>query len=418
MKDEKRAPVPPFRPGGLLSLSRFISYCNERGIRTSKDRLEFYDRMNLLSPAAIVFHPTGKYMKAKSTSGEEVFTEHDGNPSQPTYYHAGGVGFHGQSYSYRFFGRYAQRSEDDSLKYYDHFSPALRAYAPWSTYALGNPNFVLDHSLLGTPAEIYYSPEQIFPLIDLQKQYSVSVRDAALFGEPEKWIKRGQECERIFGPIAELVRPHVEKKYQAINLFFLIDELWFQFIKNKAEKFQEQSGEYVDGAWKSNELTARDFESMLTAWEQGDKKAEVNKILQSQNITPTELRSMAELFIIPGFFADPNIEIFEFYRTMVPLHLVQKQKGAARLCEDYYRVAQRLLWALDAFENKLVTLDDYYKTRSQRFMETCAICGKGFKPSKTGGKLQRTCADPECTRASRNAVRNKKRKEKKAKSGT
>jgi hypothetical protein len=417
MKDEKRAPVPPWREAGLLSLSRFISYCAERGIKTNKDQLEFYDRMNLLTPAVIVFHPFGEFMKIQNEEGKDVFVEHDGS-KQAVYYHSGGVGFHGKSYSYRFYGRYAQQVEDDSLKYYEHFFPAMREYVPWSAYAMKNPDFVTDLSELGTPAEIYYSPEQIFPLIDVQHRYVLAVKDAGLFREQEKWLKLGEECKRIFAPEAELIRPHVEKKYKAIETFYLIDELWFKFIRDKAENFEKQAGKYVDGVWKSNELSARDFDAMLALWEKGDKKTEVEKILKAQKVTTADIRSMAELFVYKAFFTDPNIEIFEFYRTSVPLYLVQKQKGAARLCEDYYRIIERLLWALAAFEDQLVTLEDYYRTRGHRFMETCLVCGKAFKPSKNSGRLQRTCADPECVRVSKNVNRNKKRQEKRAKSGT
>ena len=45
---------PPYRQEDLLSISSFISYCKDRGVDTSREQLEYYDRYNLLIPIAHV----------------------------------------------------------------------------------------------------------------------------------------------------------------------------------------------------------------------------------------------------------------------------------------------------------------------------------------------------------------------------
>jgi len=370
MQHRNRAPLPPFREGDLLSVSRFISYCRDHGVRIQKEHLELYDRLNLLTPAVIVFHPIVPFEKVRDDNGKEVYRGTSKERGKNVYYHVGGISFRGETFRYRYFGHEAQKKNDDSLEYCKTISPAETLFREWKSYSIPNHGFVKTKKELGLPAELYYSPEQILALVEIKQSHRL-----LLSGTSEDIIRE-----------VGFLQTQIEKQYRAIQTYYLGERIWFDLIKEKAKAFDEQA--IIDG------LTQNDFEAMMKAWEERDKKSQIEEALTSQTVTSDELRRMAEPFIYKGFQTDPNIEIFEYYWTNVPIHLHKKQKGLVRLADLYYRISKRLLWLLDAFEKNIVTLDEYYRTRGHRFMEICVVCGAGFMPNpkRHGGRKQKTCS--------------------------
>lgn len=369
-----------------MTVSKFCSYCRDHGVSTNKQQLELYDRFNLLAPALIVFYPIGTYQKIHLDDGKEVYRTCRETSRKNIYYHPASIMIQGRIFRKRDLSCDESAGENDALDRYETFYPAQNSFKPWRTYSVKNQGFVKTKKELGHPAELYFSPEQIFPLIEIQRSHRMLAD--GLIEEVKKEVAVLQNI--------------IQQDYRAIKMFHLGEDIWLDLIKTKAKIFNDQKEE--------NELSQADFEAMIQAWEERDKKPQIEAMLEEQGVTTHQLRRMAELFVYPGFFCDPNIEIFEYYWTKIPMHLLEKQKGATRLAALHYQLAKRLLWLLDAFEKKLVTLDEYYRTRGHRFMESCVVCGAGFQPSKTGGKPQRTCGNFECVRINRNDNKRKRQR--------
>lgn len=411
MKNEKRAPVPPFRYGYLLTVDRFIAYCNERGVRTDKKQLEYYDQQNLLVPVAGIYHPVGVYKRVKREDGTFVYMEHDGDPNEKRYYHSEGIGIGAPQYTVNYLGLVAQvRKPDERFSqsedgYCEDFEPAFRDFTPWKDLAFKNPNFVENEGDLGQPVLLCYSPEQIFPLVEIQSRLKLSVSDGALFRSKKDWVAAGENIKNAFAPNLLSLKSHIQNYYDTLCIYFDAEDLWFKLVSKEREKFNKKMA--TDPY--ASEITKADLDARVRTWQQSDKRTLAKKLLKKHGVSEDQLRKMAELFIYPAFFKDPNIEIWEVYRERIPLYWIQKQKGVARLCEDFYRVAERLLWLLSEAERKSTTLKDYYQTRSIRFMESCVVCGTGFNRTKVGGRKQVTCGSKNCVNKNRNLGKQEKR---------
>lgn len=407
MKDEKRAPAPPLRYGYLLTADGFIRHCKERGVRTDRKQLEYYDRQNLLVPVVGIYHPVGVYKGKKREDGTLVYTEHGGDPNEKRYYHSEGISIGAPQYTYRYFGLVAQARKPDGRlsknpnSYCDDFCPASQAFIPWEELAFKSHDFVENKSDLGKPVLFCYSPEQIFPLVEIQHRLSITIKDSGLFRSEESWVKTGKEFERVFTPELASLKSIVQNQYNALSLCHDAEDLWFDLIKEEMEKLERDP--------YRSDLTKVDLDARVRAWKKKDKSGAAQKILVKHGVSKDQLRTMAELFIYPAFFKDPNIEIWEVYRQKLPLEWLDKQKGVAKLCDDYYRIAERLLWIFSEVSRKQLGLEDYYRTRSTRFMESCVVCGGGYKPAKKNGKPQVTCGSESCVTANRNMNKRKKR---------
>lgn len=380
-KKRPRSPIPPYRAGGLISASRFASFCHDRGVRTNRRELEFLDKMNLLVPAVVIYYGVGK---EKDQNGKPVYVTH-------------GVSFGNKVESYDFYGFRAKGVVEDDPpngKNCDFYIPAFEPFKEWTFFGRNKPSISKRKVDLGKPADPFYSPEQIFALIDAKRSVGA--------------LKQNEDADLIQHEI-DFVQRSIERKYKAIRLYHLADKLWFDVIRGNEKKLKQLC---LDKEVVTEDEAKTEYLSMMTAWQKRYQNNEMTQLLKECGVKESEVQNLAEIFVHQGFFTDPNIEIFEWYRHNIPEKVLAKQKGATALCEDYYRIAERLLLVLGVVENKLLTLDDCYGTRSHRFMESCIVCSRGFIPNKArkGGHKQITCS-PQCSEENKRIWKRKKRKE-------
>ena len=380
MFKKSRAPIPPYRPENLMTVSKFITYCKDRGIKIKKEDLEFFDKKNLVVPAVGVYKPI---IKERNSEGKSIY-KFGGIASIVTTEHFNYFGFDAKGYGEK---RISQKENSDACL---SFQPALQTFTPWKKYKDTEVDSAKRKNDLGKCVELFYSPEQIFVIAITLQSWQMNVSGACLLKNGVEWEKTSKIVKSYFdkedGGLSGVIKNH----YRGISIFYHIEDLWFNTVRKKVHWF-ERSLELAPTSFDP-----ADFESSMERWDESYKTQEMEQLLEQHKISKTELRKLIESFIYRGFDIDPNIEIWECYRELISICWIEKQKGAALFCEDYYRISRRLLWLLQAFEKQLVTMRDYYQTRGYKMGAYCFICRTPIIKTKTGGRIQVTCAQKKC----------------------
>ncbi|HAU66003.1 TPA: hypothetical protein DCW61_01520 [Candidatus Uhrbacteria bacterium] len=359
-----------------MTVSKFITYCTDRDVKIKKEDLEFFDEKNIVVPAIGIYRPI---IRQKNSAGQLI-------------YMFGGIGTSIEGEHFNYFGfdakGYRQKKifRKKNRETCRSFQPALTVFVPWKKYRDIEINSAKHKKDLGKSVELFYSPEQIFAVTYALQSWHLNISGAALLKNAKEWEKTVRVTKTYFDKRNGGINETIVNHHRMISLFYDAEDLWFNTVRKKIGWFEKNA----------DSLDPVDFESSMERWQESYKIEEVEQLLIKHKISKIELRKLIEPFIYTGFDIDPNIEIWECYRELISISWIKKQKGLARFCEDYYRIARRLLWLLKSFENQLVTIKDYYQTRGWKIGINCLICKKPIIKTKTGGRRQITCAKKEC----------------------
>src|SRR3989338_4115169 len=179
MFKKSRAPIPPYRPENLMTVSKFITYCKDRGIKIKKEDLEFFDKKNLVVPAVGVYKPI---IKERNSEGKSIY-KFGGIASIVTTEHFNYFGFDAKGYGEK---RISQKENSDACL---SFQPALQTFTPWKKYKDTEVDSAKRKNDLGKCVELFYSPEQIFVIAITLQSWQMNVSGACLLKNGVEWEK-------------------------------------------------------------------------------------------------------------------------------------------------------------------------------------------------------------------------------------
>jgi hypothetical protein len=141
---------------GLLPADRFVTFCRDRGIDTSKDQLERLETLGLLSPLARVEFP--KIIV-------KVEYAQDRKSCQDLGILADGEVWLGETEEEYSSFEFTRSFAEDWLEHGHLWDPSSRVFEPWSTFFTE-----------GRRVESYYSMFQCLPLYGLQQSLGMRIR--------------------------------------------------------------------------------------------------------------------------------------------------------------------------------------------------------------------------------------------------
>ncbi len=168
----------------MLSARDFISFCKDRGIATSEEQLERFEKLGILYPVARMKRPWVTHKIEYIDEGRR-YLDH-------------GLIEDGESWSgdtLSEWGRWRMRNADDEVELLDEghlWDPRQKPFAPWATHRDEN----------GTHTETYYSMFQAYPF-DWKRTWLECRVDMSLFAD-------GGDAEKVGRQMADGVADRVE----------------------------------------------------------------------------------------------------------------------------------------------------------------------------------------------------------------
>ena len=246
-KITKRQLQVPFREKGLLTVDAFIRYCDEYGIKTDRAELEYFEEEALLLPAVRVYLGVVPYKRVLADfkgDGQEEWRYIFKNSlstikkkfrvkkvDRRTYYSYGALSMGGEAW----FASYKKRG---MVAY-----PARRKFRPWKDYDVKEHDYTTNWRQLENAAEALYSRLQMYLLPLIHNQRRLLLKNDALFGPEEEWVRRGERVRGIFDKerTAEPLRRIVWRHNKFFGLLVDIENLWDRHCRDLARITRTQS---------------------------------------------------------------------------------------------------------------------------------------------------------------------------------
>ncbi len=378
----------PYRRQDLMPLSNFVRYCNERGVKTSAEQLEFYDELGLLMPVVGIFAEIGIYRKIFITdkegkdqwvfvySGDEKtlgYKEID----PLSYYHYAGLSY----------------GSSEQLDYYFKnnlvFYHSELAYSPWNSIVLKADHWEFSSDKLPDKATLFYTPYQIFALRDIQRGMSIKIHDRALFRDEAGWIRAGENIRKMFNNFLPRLHSEVLAYIKDFSLYFdlltVLDD-----IVDKSEKVYQES---IRQGFDEKEANT-DYEHAISNYE----KESIEKILDvidKHKITIANLRNLQERFFNIGYWQDPAKKWILYLENVSPRALYKSDEY--KFSRDSYNIGENIGWCIQILGEKPITLKNVLVHVDNE--KLCLYCHKLYRPKKKG---QRTCGKKACADKNKN----------------
>lgn len=377
-----------YRQKDLLPVGSFISFCETYGIVTNKAELEYFEKQQLLLPAARVSRGYLEYRKILPEEGEWSFVHKDDLKkvkykeieSMPYYCSAG-------------FSITSENWLDYYIKNNMVQDPALSKFRPWEEYGKYQ-TFTTNIELFEDDYEQFYSVMQIYPLAFLVKSMTVSFKDESLFATKEQWVKSGQHVSDFMNNLVDtFVRPKTKEYVRLINLIAEIKVLLSPINKRTSLHYKRQLKTTQDT--KQAALEASDLRNQL--FKAIGPRAKI--LIDSSGMSIEELSDKRLLILEAGTFSKSS-KTFELRKA----YLKKLSEEDLVDAENPYKDA--------SFINRfLEILGEPYLESKQLLLSTrlaiCEICASQFIRKK---KNQVTCASPVCKRAHNRNYKKEKRK--------
>lgn len=398
----------PFLQPDLLTLSSFISYCKDNGLKTDQDELEYYDKERLLVPAVRVLVGTVEFRKIYADfdkTGNKVWkyvwshklSEFDYEKLDPEYYYDRNALWlsapqkAGKSRGFQF-------GNDGWLDWYLEQSmvvyPAEEDYLPWKLFR-GGRSWSKDVSEFEHASELMYAKHQIYTLKIVQQSRTLTIKNQGLFKTPERWSAVGK---RITDMYAEgLSNDWIAKEVKEYNRFFwmLTDISLLRVQKERAVataylRTHDDKNYTEKDADKDAQEEAEFFDLQV--------KADAQALLQQHDYDLQQLGDWRDKLLAHGSFGTGSkSRMFRPYVTRL-------DDGILNNTEDAYKLVNVIGWFMELLGSEALTARQLI-LRSMK--DHCQICNKSFE---AGRSSQATCASPKCIQEGKNKQRREKRK--------
>lgn len=292
----------------LLTVDRFIKYCKERGVKTSKDQLERFEGLGLFFPVARVRYPTVK---------KKVEYFGDGNRYRDLGPLEEGEEWSGeileQYGSFAFTKEYAQPWMDAGLLW----EPNSEAFQPWETFKDEDGEKRI---------ESFYSIFQCYPLSALIKGLSLEVR-------AERWVSYGEtEIDRFNKNTSDLAERLVSacredgaRGTKVARLCQVLSNRYFPSTQTDRRTLRlSHSGSYRDWDWHE----------YIRQWD-------AQKVLEELELSTDELKRLQEVTALGAKHLDP-LEKWYALVSFVSVEQKRRLKDGALLAQSLYSMEHML----------------------------------------------------------------------------
>lgn len=372
----------PYRRQDLMPLRKFVRYCNERGVKTSEEQLEFYDELGLLMPVVGIFAEIGIYRKILVTSDagedqwlfvfsgdEKTFGYKEIDPLE--YYHYAGLSY----------------GSSEQLDYYFAknlvFYPSELAYSSWNSIVLKADDWEFISDKLPDKATLCYTPYQIFALKNIQRGMSIKIHDRALFRGNDGWIKAGENIRKLFKSFLPKLQGEVLAYIKDFNLYFelltILDD-----IVNKSENVYQES---IKQGFSEKDAY-KDYEHAIQNYGE-ESRQKIIEVMKQYKVSIPDLRELQNRFFNIGYWQDPAKKWILYLENISPSVLYKSDEY--KFSRDSYNIGENIGWCIQILGEKPVTLKNVLAHVDNE--KLCPYCHKLFKPKKKG---QRSCGKKPC----------------------
>lgn len=383
----------PYRDIDLLTTSKFISFCKERGVNVGKTELEFYDKIGLLLPVVGVYSGYSTFNKIKIKGEEDWKFVYKGDLEKFDYDEKDPQDYY--QYSGLIYGKrgWLEWYEENGLTYYPH----KNRYRTWENLQSKQVGFLPER--LKKDYRLFYNKYQIIALKHLQKNFTVKVTGQMMFAEgDEKWIKFGKNMNTI----AKVKRKHVG---EIITRFH--DEL--KFINEILDlQYHIHSTALEDFQWLlENDFTQEDAkESYKNTLKDESTKAEATAraLMENYNFDLVTVREMRDKYFNHGYWFDDTTKLYLEMESVAD-SFRKKAKGDLKFSQFSYETAEIISWFLALLGDPLKTRKKFLTGFEDK--KLCPYCKRLFVPFRPSDQI--SCGEEECENAHRNAQKRRRR---------
>lgn len=404
----------PFLQTDLMTVSKFVSHCQEYGIKTDKEELEYYDRINLLIPPARILMGVTEYRRIKAkfndilewryVYSEDVKKHNPIKIDSKTYYTRGALdmsypGFQGKLRGFHY-------GQSGWMDWYEKRGmvqyPANEDYLEWSRFKDG-PDFSTNYSLHENASEIMYSKFQIYPLTHIQKALRFTIKNEALTAEPKSWLKMGEDVRKIYADNKSLQTGLVK-----FNDFFSFHRQIRLMLLERNAKISERYKEALNNPDIKDPHSYAEAEAIAeaeflneTLW------GEADSMLAKSDLTLQDLYDWRQKMMNFGIF-----QYGTFARRLRPL-IASIPNEVLEKGDQTYGIINQVSWFIDKVESNRPERNRRGKTQNAKqllMLETqitCPYCQRSFEPRNS---TQKSCGRQKCKDQHRNWMKKEKRK--------
>lgn len=367
---------PAFREDELKSASRFIDYCKDNGMLTSREELEHLHKEGLLYPAVKIYYGIARFKK--------IFANYNGT-DQWIYVNFGDVKkfkpkkVEKQTY-YSSIGGFG--GNDGWLKYFEDKEmveyPAQEKFRAWKKESF-HPDFVTNYRLIEKECEYFYDKIQLLSLKVVKKERSLWQQlnneklKKELIKSTKRYLENINEFLKVYIEIEKLINDAFEDRNEQIS------KIRRDFMHDEKE---------ISYEWKSAfEITFLPKYKILS-----------QNILKKYSFNQEKIERWIRFFEQQSIFHESN-RSSKCIRTYLR-HISERDLVDAEDTNYMILVLNQFLYFING---ELKTLK---QTLLDSFLPVCIICGKMYTPRN---KSQKTCADLKCIAENKNRSKRKKK---------
>lgn len=303
-----------FRINGLLTTDRFISFCKERKIETSKKSLERLEELGIFYPVARTTHwpYQAKIKTADQRGGYELLERL--TPAEKW------DGATKTEYAQFYFGR----SDTEQWIREDHlWDPRSKPYKKWDSFRSDDG---LDRMVS------YYSPFQAYELWHRTNHLNRQISAEFWIQDPEKWASSVTKWAQEMLSFAE---KHFFR-YDISILCQVLSNRYYPLTQTNQRYFTISAPHYWD-------------------WYEFCNQWEPNKTLQELSVEPADIRKAWEMLVMDAKHCDPMEQWYSLI-TFTSTEKRTKLKGNALRAQTWYTMEHMLrLFYQDVTDEQLPT---------------------------------------------------------------
>jgi len=318
----------------FLPTDRFISYCKDRGIRTSREQLEQFEKLGIFYPFARINYPKIKIKVEYIDGGKRIRDlgvlkkgEEWSGDIEEVYSH------------FSFEKEYAKNWQEEGLLW----EPRSRPFQQWETFRDEEEDIKI---------ESFYSIFQCYTLYNLIRSTRMELGAEWWFSYNEK------DIDRLTSQLSDwanaVISAHQKNWIRGRNIAAICQVLSNRYFPQTQSDHRSSQlsvhGHYYD--WN---------------WREYCRKWDANAALTDIGISPAELNKIQERVAIDGTFVDP-LERWYGLVSFVSVGQKKKLKDKALLAQTLYSMEHMLrLFYEDITNEKLRPPDELQERWKDRF---------------------------------------------------
>lgn len=292
----------------LLHEDQFIAYCKDRGIPTSKEQLEQFEKLGIFYPIARVKYPRVK-MKVEY-SDNRTRCKDLGVLREDEEWH----GDVEETYAGFYFNKdYAKPWLEEGLLW----NPSTRPFQEWETFK--DDNFERE-------IESFYSVFQCYPLYHLNNHLSITVRAGDWTGSTKD---QAEEMGRSIAKWAEKIVAALQESgvrgEVAADICQIISNRYYPKTQSDRRTF----------------LLPKPIEYRDWDWHEYCRQWNPETVRNSMGVTTEKLKSLYEVLVIDAQSVDPLAHWYDLV-TFVSVYEKERLKGNALFAQSLYSMAKMI----------------------------------------------------------------------------